>query len=73
MKIEILENEIKLNVDGKLQRNVKGDIVTVTDEIGAICCQYGWAKDADGTIETGERKPGANGPVVPDGVKQKIK
>ena len=71
MKIEITEETIKLNVDGKLVNFVKGDVSTVSDEVGNICLGHGWAKDVDGVVETGERKPGANGPLVPDKVNQK--
>ena len=33
----------------------KGDIRTVADVVGAYFCRCGWAKDADGKMETGKR------------------
>ncbi len=68
MKIEITEEVIKLNVGGKLQVYNKGDVVTVEDPIGELCCQHGWGLDVDGAVPSNERKPGANGKVVPDNV-----
>jgi hypothetical protein len=72
MKIEILEDEIKLNIDGKLVRYEKGDVVNVRDDIGASCCALGWANDVSGVVKTGERKPGAGAPLVPDNLLQDV-
>lgn len=55
MRIEVLGN--KLKDDG--YDLVQGDTITVHDAIGARWCGFGWAKDVDGNVPTGERKPGA--------------
>lgn len=55
MKVEVTEKALKS--DG--YNLVEGDTLTVPDEVGARWCGYGWAKDVDGKVETGERKPGA--------------
>lgn len=33
-----------------------GDMVTVPDEIGALWCQCGWARDVAGVVPTGKRR-----------------
>jgi len=50
MKIKILE-DFK---DGR-KDYIKDDELTVSDEDGAYFCGNGWAKDAAGQVETGER------------------
>ena len=72
MKIEITEKTIKINVDGKLQQFAEGDIVTVSDEVGNLCCAHGWAKDTAGTVATGARVAGVS-KLAPASIKQKIK
>ena len=72
MKIRVTEPKIKLNVNDKLREFVEGDEVTVEDKIGEMCCGFGWAVDIDNVVPTGIRKPGANGPIKPATVKQKI-
>jgi hypothetical protein len=49
----------------------EGDRKSFDDEEAAQYIALGWAKDPE-TGETGERKPGANGPVVPAKVSQKV-
>ena len=73
MKIEITEEIIKLNVDDRLQTYTKGDTVTVSDEVGQLCCEHGWAKDVDGNVSTGERVAGVNVRIQPDAVSQDVK
>lgn len=61
MRIEVLEERLS-DTDAETGRHYllgKGDIVTVSDAYGARLCAFGWVKDADGVVETGERKPGA--------------
>ena len=75
MRVEILEElirdtEVIPSTDPKeppreIHREmVKGDTLTVSDAYGARLCKLGWAKDLDGNVETGERKPGAETLVV---------
>jgi hypothetical protein len=66
MRIEVLEDRLS-DVDADTGRHYglsKGDIVTVADKYGARLCSFGWVKDVDGKVETGERKPGAEALVV---------
>lgn len=51
MRVEVLEE--KLRSDGF--NLVKGDTVTVPDEVGTAWCGHGWARDTEGKVETGER------------------
>lgn len=57
MRVEILEERLstKDRTTGRLYVQVRGDIITVPDELGAKWCSLGWAKDVDGNVETGER------------------
>lgn len=61
MRVEILEDRLS-DTDPDTDRHYlqhKGDVITVPDACGARWCGYGWAKDVDGKVDTGERKPGA--------------
>ena len=62
MRIEMLEKVMH-------ERDVyeKGDTRTVSDELGMHFCGMGWAKDVDGTIETGARNINAV-TLTPDNV-----
>lgn len=51
MKVEILEN--RLSSDGFVGE--LGDRFTVPDDVGAMWCAAGWAKDLSGQVTTGER------------------
>ncbi len=51
MQVEILEE--KLSSDGFT--GLKGDRLTVPDNIGAAWCGHGWVKDMSDKIPTGER------------------
>lgn len=51
MKVEVLEGGIK---DAPYFCE-PGDIVTIPDDLGKNWCSYGWAKDVDGVVPTGER------------------
>jgi len=64
---------LKLNIGGKLQPFYNGDEVTVDAAVGTVACAHGWAEDIDGQVATGERKPGASGPVEPTPVKQTVR
>ena len=49
-----------------------GERRDVSDELGAYFCECGWAKDADGKVQTGERK--LNEVVLtPDSVAHNVK
>lgn len=57
MRVEILEEKLS-DRDSYNDRHytlVKGDIQTVSDELGKTWCRRGWAKDVDGKVPTGER------------------
>lgn len=60
MRIEILEERLSdTNAEsGRHYLASKGDTLTVPDDYGARLCRFGWAKDLDGKVKTGERKPG---------------
>lgn len=61
MRIEVLEDRLS-DTDAETGRHYllsKGDIVTVSDSYGARLCKYGWVRDLEGKVESGERKPGA--------------
>jgi hypothetical protein len=51
MRVEVTEERLK---DAGLSL-VKGDIVTVPDEVGWAWCRHGWAKDTAGVVPTGPR------------------
>lgn len=51
MKVEILEN--RLSSDGFVGE--LGDRFTVPDDVGAMWCAAGWAKDLSGQVATGNR------------------
>lgn len=66
MRIEITEKRISdVGPDGHLNVWHEGDVVTVDDAYGAELCRRGWAKDVDGKVATGERRPGAQRLEVP--------
>jgi len=68
MKIEALE---AIKSDGFVLD--AGDVKTaVPDEIGARWVKAGWAKDVDGTVETGERQV-LNAKLAVDSVKTVVK
>ena len=60
MRIEVLEERLSDTnaATGQHYQLGKGDIVTVPDDYGARLVWLGWAKDVDGKVKTGERKPG---------------
>lgn len=61
MRIEVLEESLK-DTDqstGTRYSLSKSDVVTVSDECGKRWCGFGWVKDLEGKVKTGERKPGA--------------
>ncbi len=60
MRVEILEERISDTdpATGRHYAQSRGDVVTVPDDVGRRWCAYGWAKDLDGKVETGERIPG---------------
>lgn len=69
MRVEILEKRIS-DVDPKTEHHYVvhlGDVLTVPDDVGTRWCAYGWAKDADGNVETGERIPGRRAVHNPNG------
>lgn len=49
----------------------EGDRKSFPPEEAQQYIDLAWAKDPE-TGEQGERKPGANGPIVPDSVKQTV-
>jgi hypothetical protein len=51
MRVEVTEERLK---DAGLSL-VKGDIVTVPDEVGKAWCRRGWARDTAGVVPTGPR------------------
>lgn len=51
MRVEVTEDILR----DKGYNQVKGDIITVPDEIGQAWCAHGWAKDTEGVVPTGER------------------
>jgi len=66
MRVEITEERLK-DTDATTDQHyvlTKGDIVTVPDECGQRWCSYGWAKDTEGVVPTGERIPGARAPLA---------
>lgn len=68
MKIEALET---IKSDGYVLD--AGDVKqNVPDEIGAVWVKAGWAKDLDGTVETGERQV-LNAKLAVDSVKMTVK
>lgn len=68
MKIEALET---IKSDGYVLD--AGDVKqNVPDEIGAVWVKAGWAKDLDGTVETGERVV-LNAKLAVDSVKAVVK
>jgi hypothetical protein len=60
MKVQITERRIS-DTDPEGTRHLfhEGDVVTVSDAYGQKLCALGWAKDVDGVVPTGERRPGA--------------
>lgn len=64
MRVEVTEDVLRDNYEDKTAEtsrhydHVKGDTLTVPDELGQKWCRLGWAKDLDGIVPTGERKPG---------------
>lgn len=73
MQIEISEEVLKLNIDGRLVTHVKGDLVTVDDDVAAVCLANGWAFDPTGKVESVARNPGASGEIFPDKILQPAK
>lgn len=65
MRVEITELRLKdTDPDTGQQYDLqKGDILPVPDSCGFRWCTYGWAKDVDGVIATGERIPGTRTPL----------
>ena len=55
MKVEILEESIKHEIDGVLVTFEEGEIRSVPDNVGSYFCANGWAKDVDGNVETAAR------------------
>ena len=54
MRVEITEQNLK-DAGHDL---VKGDRITVDDELGKYWCSLGWAKDTSGKVKSAPRKPG---------------
>lgn len=61
MRVEVLEDRLKDTdaTTGQHYNLVKGDVITVPDAYGARLCGFGWVRDVDGVVPTGERIPGA--------------
>lgn len=59
MRIEITEKRLSdMDPDtGQLYVQHKGDVVTVPDALGAKWCALGWARDVDGKVKAGPRRP----------------
>jgi hypothetical protein len=57
MKVEITEDILRHEdvENSKLYDLVKGDIITVPDEVGHYFLACGWAKDVDGQVEAAAR------------------
>jgi len=55
MKVKILSESIKHEIDGVLQVFNKDEIRSVPNNVGEYFCQLGWAEDTSGQIKTGER------------------
>lgn len=60
MKVLILDECIKHEIDGVLHTFTKDEQRTVPDEIGAYFCKHGWAEDVSGSVETGVRDTNSN-------------
>ena len=65
MRVEITETKLRHHdkETDKHYSQVRGDVITVPDHVGVLWCKYGWAKDVDGNVATGERIPGARKPL----------
>lgn len=50
MKIKPLE---RFSIDGQVYH--EGEVRVVSDEVGNLACEHGWAEDVDGKVATGER------------------
>ena len=59
MRVTITEEKLSDQdpATGKLYELARGDTLTVPDDIGIVWCRLGWAEDADGKVEAGERDP----------------
>lgn len=68
MRVEILEKRISDQDPETGHQYVaqQGDVLTVPDAVGNRWCHYGWAKDVDGVITTGERIEGSREPHESD-------
>ena len=58
MKVKILEESIKHEVDGVLATFERDDVRTVPDYVGQFFCANGWAEDVSGVVETAVRDTG---------------
>ena len=54
MRVEITEKKLR---DSGYDLT-EGDIIAVPSDVGSSWCANGWAKDVEGKVATGERKPG---------------
>lgn len=55
MKVKILEESIKHEIDGVLQTFEKDEVRSVPHNVGEYFCKLGWAEDESGQVKTGER------------------
>jgi len=67
IRVRILEENLKSKHDGRVYIQEKDDQISVPRELAERWCAAGWAEDLSGSIETGERKPGATGIFQPNG------
>lgn len=68
MQVKITEERLSDadEVSGAHYSLSKGDVVTVSDEVGKKWLGYGWAKDTAGKHPVGERKAGPQEIVAHD-------
>lgn len=55
MKVKILEESIKHEIDSTIQVFEKDEVRSVPDNVGEYFCGLGWAEDVSGQVKTGER------------------
>ena len=72
MRVKILEESIKHDIDGVLQTFEKDDVRGVPDSVGEYFCSMGWAEDVSGNIPTGERDVNKRASIAVDNVKASV-
>lgn len=59
MRIEAIDPIRATDDDGSDIKMQPKDVKQVGDNFGALACNMGWAKDVDGKVPTGKKRPGS--------------